>query len=204
MDKIKIETTIKVPGYEGRAIFVSSGSLIQITDIQGTQIADVFALSRDNPSEYLSTAETRSVTWKLFPKVGDCFFTNLRRPILKFIEDYSPGIHDMLFSPCDQPMFEELGFKGEHPNCRNNYLKALDELGINQTVVPDPVNIFQNTPISASGSLLSEVTPTKPGDYVLFRAEMDIILVLTACSVDIGLNEPNGGKSTPIQIEIFN
>jgi len=109
----------------------------------------------------------------------------------------------MLFSPCDQPMFEELGFEGAHPNCRDNYLQAVAKQDVHRTAVPDPVNIFQNTPISADGSLLSEVTPTRPGDYVCFRAEMDVIFALTACSIDIGLNEPNGGKSTPLQIEIL-
>ena len=176
-----------------------SGALIRITDLHGTQIGDVFALSRDDAVEYLSTVETRSVTWKLFPRVGDCFYTNFRHPILKFVEDRSRGIHDMPFSPCDQPMFE-----GAHPNCRDNYLQAVAELGVHRDMVLDPVNIFQNTPISTSGSLLSNVTPTKPGDYVCFRAEMDVIFALTACSVDIGLNEPNGSKSTSLQIEILN
>ncbi len=197
------ETTIEVPGYEGRALHVANGAVIRVTDLRGTQIGDVFALSSDDPAEYLSPAETRSVTWKLFPGVGECFYTNRRRSILKFVEDRSPGIHDMLFSPCDQPMFEELGFVGRHRNCRDNFLEALAALGVHADVVPDPVNLFQNTPIGANGLLASEVAPTRPGDFVCFRAEMDLIFVLTACSVDIGLNQPNGGESTPLQIEIL-
>ena len=192
MTDIRVQAEVEVPGYEGRAICVSAGALIRVTDVCGTQIGDVFVLNRHAPDERLSTAETRSVTWKLFPEIGECFYTNLRRPILKFIEDGSPGIHDMLFSPCDQPMFEELGFEGSHPNCRDNYLTALRELGVDSASVPDPVNIFQNTPLDARGALSSRVTPTKPGDYVCFLAEMDLIFVLTACSVDIGLNLPNG------------
>ena len=196
-------SSIEVPGYEGRAVCVCAGELIRVTDVRGTQIGDVFALSESNPEEYLSTAETRSVTWRLFPEVGGRFYTNLRRPILKFVEDHSPGIHDMLFSACDQPMFEELGFVGAHANCRDNYLNAVAELGAPLNVVPDPVNIFQNTPLDSEGRLSSEVTPSKPGDYICFRAEMDLIFVLTACSVDIGINLPNGGRSTPLRIEIL-
>ena len=196
--------SIVVPGYEGRAVRVGAGEVIRVTDIEGTQIGDMFALSASHPGEeYLSTAETRSVTWRLFPKVGERFYTNLRRPILTFVEDRSPGIHDMLFSACDQPMFEELGVVGPHANCRDNFLSAVAELGVSMAVVPDPVNIFQNTPVDALGGLSSEVTPSKPGDHVCFRAEMDLIFVLTACSVDIGLNLPNGGRSTPLRIDIL-
>ena len=194
--------TIEVPGYQGRAVNVPTDALIRVTDMCGTQIGDMFALNRHMPDERLSTAETRSVTWKLFPAVGEYFYTNRRCPILKFVEDNSPGIHDMLFSPCDQPMFEELGYVGHHPNCRDNYLNVISQFGIDDGVVPDPVNLFQNTPLDGAGLLSSEVTATKPGDYVCFRAEMDLIFVLTACSVDLGLNLPNGEKSTPLRIDV--
>ena len=157
--------SIEVPGYEGRALCVSTGELIRVTDVRGTQIGDVFALSERNPEEHLSAAETRSVTWRLFPRVGESFYTNLRRPILKFVEDRSPGIHDMLFSACDQPMFEELGFVGAHANCRDNYLNAVAEFGVSLNVVPDPVNIFQNTPLDSEGRLSSEVIPDQLNDH---------------------------------------
>lgn len=196
------ETKIEVPGYSGLAVGVKRGSLVRVTDICGAQIGDLFALSEANHLEYLSAAVTRAVIWRLFPRVGESFYTNLRRPILSFLEDTSPGIHDMLFAPCDQLLFEELGYKGAHPNCRDNYLSAVAKAGVKHTVVPDPVNIFENTPARSDGTLVANLTPTKPGDYVTFRAEMDILFVLTACSCDIGLNNINGGKSTPLQIEI--
>jgi uncharacterized protein len=202
MNQYKFETKLEVPGYSGRAVPVNRGSLIRVTDICGKQIGDLFALSEENHLEYLSAAVTRAVTWRLFPTIGQCFYTNLRRPILTFLEDTSPGIHDMLFAPCDQLLFEDLGFRGPHANCRDNYLDAIAKAGVQHTIVPDPVNIFENTPARSDGTLVAEVTPTKPGDYVTFRAEMSILLVLTACSCDIGLNNIIGGKSTPLQIEI--
>ena len=203
MSELTAVSRVEVPGYEGRAVKVSAGVFIRVTDVCGTQIGDVFALNEHAPDERLSPAETRSVTWKMFPAIGERFYTNRRRPILELVEDGSPGIHDMLFSPCDQPMFEELGVNGPHPNCHDNYLAAVAELGIDDGGVPDPVNIFQNTPLGGGGVLASELTPTKAGDYICFRAEMDLIFVLTACSVDIGLNLPNGEKSTPLLIELL-
>jgi uncharacterized protein YcgI (DUF1989 family) len=57
----------------------------------------------------------------------------------------------------------------------------------------------------ANGDYIAGRTPSKPGDYVEFRAEMDLIVVLTACSADITFDgvEPIGGKSTPLTIEIY-
>jgi uncharacterized protein YcgI (DUF1989 family) len=200
---VDIETIVEVPGYSGRFVVVERGGRIRITDVCGTQIGDLFALARENDHEFLSASVTRSVTWRMFPAIGQSFYSTLRRPILTLLEDHSPGIHDMLFSPCDQPMYEELGVKGPHANCRDNYLAAAREAGVRHTFVPDPVNLFQNTPSDGNAGLMSKVTPTKAGDHVVLRAEQDIVLILTACSVDIGLNQPNGGKSTPLRIEVF-
>src|SRR5262245_4857241 len=102
---------VTVPGYSGGFVSVGQGCLVRITDVCGMQIGDLFALSNENHLEYLSASVTRAVTWRTFPEVGQSFYTNLRRPILRFIEDHSPGIHDMLFAPCDQLLFEELGYK---------------------------------------------------------------------------------------------
>ena len=203
MRNSRVETIVEVPGYSGRFVFVKRGALIRITDVCGTQIGDLFAISREDDFEFLSASVTRSVTWRLFPQVGQSFYTTARRPILTFLEDHSPGIHDMLFAPCDQGLYEEVGWKGPHPNCRDNYLTAAREAGIKHSFVPDPVNIFQNTPPQLDGVLVSEVTPTKAGDYLVLRADLDLILILTACSVDIGLNQPNGPKSTPLRIEVL-
>ena len=203
MNEPILEATVEVPGYSGRAVFVKRGRLIRVTDVLGSQIGDLFALSTEDHFEFLSTSVTRAVVWKLFPDVGECFYTTLRRPILTFVEDNSPGIHDMLFAPCDRVLFEMLGCEGYHPNCRDNYLKAAADIGVRHSVVPDPVNIFENTPPRSDGRLIAGAMPTKAGDHLVFRAEMDLIFVLTACSCDIGMNDINGGKSTPLRIDLL-
>jgi len=200
---LAVETSVEVPGYAGRAVPVQKGRLIRVTDVEGKQIGDLFALSAEDHFEYLSAAVTRAVVWKLFPAVGEQFWSTLRRPILSFLEDNSPGIHDMLFAPCDRVLFEMLGCKHYHPNCRDNYLAAASGAGVRHQVVPDPVNIFENTPPRSDGRLDAGVMPTKAGDNLLFRAEMDLVFVLTACSCDIGMNDINGGKSTPLRIEVL-
>lgn len=196
-------TTVDVPGYHGRAVRVPAGARIRVTDLEGSQIGDMFAISAEDRFEFLSPAQTRNYVKRLFPAVGDPFQTNRHRPILTFLEDRSAGPHDMLFAPCDQKMYEEEGFEGPHRSCRSNFLEATREIGLEMEVVPDPVNLFQNTPAQVDGSLALYETRSKPGDSVSFRAEMDLVFVLTACSADVGAINVNGGRSTPLRIEVF-
>jgi uncharacterized protein YcgI (DUF1989 family) len=57
----------------------------------------------------------------------------------------------------------------------------------------------------ANGDFEVGVTLSQAGDYVEFKTEMDIILVITACSVDLEVEgvQALGGKSTPLQIQIL-
>ncbi len=196
-------TTLVVEGYRGGAVAVDAGARVRITDVEGSQIGDMFAIACDDHFEMLSPSNTRAINWSLFPKLGEPFYSNRARPILTYWQDDSPGIHDMFFSPCDLAVFERLGVEGYHPNCHDNYLKAAAEIGISHNAVPDPVNLFQNTPASSEGLILPRPVPTKAGDSVTFRAELDIFIVLAACSVDQGFEGITGSTSTPLKIELF-
>lgn len=196
-------TTVEVPGYHGKALRVPAGARIRVTDLEGAQIGDMFAISQTDRFEYLSPAQTRNYVRRLFPTPGEPFHTNRHRPILTLLADDSPGPHDMLFAPCDQKMYEEVGFEGPHRSCRSNFCEATREIGLEMEVVPDPVNLFQNTPVQPDGSLALYETQTRAGDSITFRAEIDLVFVLTACSADVGEISVNGGKSTPLRIEVF-
>jgi uncharacterized protein YcgI (DUF1989 family) len=181
---------------------VDAGLTIRVTDVEGCQIGDLFAMCREDPSEHLCTARTRALTQRLFPAVGQQFFTNLYRPILSFLADHSPGIHDTLYASCDPGLHYLLGATAEHPNCHQNFLSAAQDLGLDLGEVPGPVNLFQNTPIHPDGTLGAEAAPSEPGDYVELRVELDTYIILTACSVDTGV-DINGGRSTPLLLEVL-
>lgn len=192
-------TTVEVPGYSGGHARVDSEQYIRITDIEGGQIGDLFAISAEDHEEFLSPSVTRLYNLTLFPRIGQSFFSNKDRPILLFVEDHSPGHHDMLMASCNKIMFEALGLE-DHPNCRDNYFKAAAEAGVKHTMKPDPANLFQNTPTMPDGSILAGVTMSQAGDYVVLQAKMDIILILTACSTEL----INQCKSSPLRIEVLN
>lgn len=191
---------IEVPPQSGRGFRLGAGDQLRIVDVEGTQVADLFACAADDPDVWLSTAHTRGGLWRLFPKPGEAFLSNHFQPLLWFDRDDSPGPHDMFFSACSPAMYAALGHEGPHPSCQGNFFAAAAELGWEPEVEPDPVNIFQNTPVSADGKLTSLPALSEPGDSVTLRAEIDLLVVVTACSMD--LKPINGERCTGLRLEI--
>jgi len=192
---------VQVPGYEGRGLAVKQGATVRITDMEGCQVGDLFAISQEDTEEYLCSSRTRGINRRLFPKVGEQFVTNRWQPILTFLSDTSPGVHDTLIAACDSGLYEQLGAE-DHPNCHDNFLKVVETLALDFDFVPGPVNLFQNTPVGPEGEITLGGTLSKAGDYVEFKTEIPIYLILTACSYDMD-EVFIGGKSTPLLIEVF-
>ncbi len=194
-------TRIDVPALEGRGVRVSAGQRFRVIDVEGGQVADTFAFVADDVSEFHSAEHTRVHVSRLFPRPGEHFVTNRRRPILVLEEDASPGIHDMLCAACDPWRYEGLGVEGWHASCRENLERAMAELGHEGVEIPQPINLFMNIPVREGGELGWEPAPTKPGDHVVLRAAMDLILVVSACPQDIvPINDKN---PTPVAIELL-
>lgn len=191
---------VDIPAQSGGAVEVRAGQTIKLIDVDGEQVADVFACSAARRDEWLSTGHTRTRTRRLFPRVGDAFYTRLYRPILTFVEDTSPGAHDMLYPSCEPAMYRRMGADENHPNCRDNFMRAAKALDWAPDVVPDPVNFFQNTPVNAAGELEVKTALSRPGDSVTLRAEMDLVFVATACAQDLA--PINGARCTGLRLEI--
>ncbi|KAF2110047.1 hypothetical protein BDV96DRAFT_584223 [Lophiotrema nucula] len=172
------------------------------------------------PMEYLSLPHTRAASHSLVPEVNDTLLTNLRSPIMTLIEDTSPGAHDTLTAACDATQYATLGADKpeEHGSCAENLVLALKELNekaglkgtkavgadITVNIAPTPLHLFMNAPIAldssaqteGSGAKGAKVTISEPTgkkrSYVRFKAERDIVIVMSACPMEIG--KQNGGK----------
>lgn len=188
-----------IPPQSGRAFRVAKGDTIRIVDPEGQQVADLWAILTEPELDWLSTSQTRDITEQLFPAVGEQFYSVKGQPLLTLVEDGSPGPHDMLYPACNPGLYEHFGLPG-HPNCHDNMLAALAAEGVTLPFVPDPVDLFQNSPPQPDGriSVLASINP--PGGYVTLRAERDLVLVVTACSVDF--HPTNGEACTRIDVEI--
>ena len=188
-----------MPPGQGRAVELRRGQQLRVVDVDGGQVGDVFAFAAHDMGEYLSAPHTRTTTGRLFPRIGEDFVTNRRRPILKLSCDTSPGLHDMLVAACDPERYHSLGVT-DHRSCADNLHIALAELGLTSTLVPQPVNVFMNIPVSPNGDLKWLPAPTRPGDSSTFTAAMDCVVVLSACPMD--LNPINGERPTALALDI--
>jgi hypothetical protein len=176
---------IHIPAREGRGIELAQGGRFQVVDIDGRQCADLFAFTKADADEYHSAEHTRVHNNRLFPRPGEHFVTNQRRPILYFESDDTPGKHDMLVAACDPTRFQGLGVDGWHASCQENLVAAMRSLGVPRIEIPQPINLFTNIPVDQEGSLAWEPALTKAGDSVTFRVELDAYIVVSACPQDV-------------------
>jgi uncharacterized protein YcgI (DUF1989 family) len=174
-----------IPARKGKAAFVEIGQQLRVINTYGQQVIDTWAFSRADLTEFMSMEHSRTALGSIMAKAGDSMVTNRRRPILRVVEDTSPGIHDTLLAACDRYRYQLLGCATYHDNCTDNLAAALAELGLTPPETPSPWNLFMNIPVTADGSLTFEAPVARPGDYLLLRAEMDCVIAFSACPQDI-------------------
>ena len=198
---------VAIQARKGKAALVSAGEQIKVINTHGQQVIDTWAFNRQSlpestsleftSPEFMSMEPTRTALASIMPGVGQTLVTNQRRPILTVVEDTSPGIHDTLLAACDRYRYQLLGSVGYHDNCTDNLAAALAELGLAPPETPSPWNLFMNIPVGEDGSLTFEPPRSKPGDYIILRAEMDIVVAFSACPQDVV--PINGVACTPTE-----
>jgi uncharacterized protein YcgI (DUF1989 family) len=167
----------------GAAFIVHKGDLFGVVDIEGKQVADLVAFNRSNKKEKLSTAATIDNNASIFLRQGNCIFSNLYHAMLTVVED-TVGRHDLLYPACSPDMYRyQYGITESHRSCLENLAAALRSHSIRIEEIPGPVNIFMNTRVSEDGTIQVEEPLSKAGDHITFKAEMDIIVAVSACPV---------------------
>lgn len=177
---------IHIPARTGTAFRVDAGAEIEIVDLQGQQPADFWAYYENDLGEYLSAPHTRIANMKLMPGVGDAFFSNRRRPMIRIVDDPVP-VHDFLSAACDPWRYEELGQRGWHGSCQENLELAMKRAGYGDVVCPQPFNIWTNFHLHPDGRFEIMRPATKAGDHIVVRAEMPCVIAVSACPQDITL-----------------
>ena len=101
-----------------------------------------------------------------------------------------------------------LGVKEYHRSCTDNLHEGLKELGLTAPEVPSPVNLWMNIPWTEDprpcGSLDFVAPVSKPGDYIVMRAEMDCIVAFSACPQVISQHQsPHVAPCTRVAARAF-
>lgn len=177
--------TITVPGGQGRAVQVSRGDRVHVVNTGGRQVVDTWALALPEGRQHMSMAHSRTAIGRVNPRTGDTLVDDNRQPILDLVDDTSAGRHDTLLAACDAARYAGLGYQGWHASCADNFKKAVLEAGLFRLDAPDPLNLFQPVDIDGNGALTLGSSTATPGSKVVFEARQDVLLVVSACPMDL-------------------
>jgi len=167
----------------GAGFVVRKGHLFKVVDIEGKQVADLVVFNEANKKEKLSTAVTIDNNSSIFLRQGDSVFSNLYNKMLTVVKD-TVGRHDLLYPACSPDMYRyQYGITEYHPSCLENLHIALNDYSIGIDEIPGPINLFMNTHITHDGIIQVDEPYSKAGDYVSLKAEMDVIVAVSACPV---------------------
>ena len=158
---------------------------------------NTFSLLEEN-GEILSAGHTTDYNGKLFLSTGDILYSSKSNPMFTFVAD-QVGKHFMLYAPCSQEMFaKSYGVQELHPNCYDNLDSNLKDYAIQLSPISIPLNIFMNIDIDPQGEITIHPPASKAGEYIELRAEMDLIVGISACSAGLC----NNFEWTPIEVQI--
>ena len=191
-------TTFEIPPRSGAAFRLQKGQRLRVIDPQGEQVSDLLAFNAADTGEVISSGRTLDYASKIYLSTGDPLYSNRSNVMLRIVED-TVGRHDFLLTPCSKDTFRIIyGDEDPHRGCFGNLAEALAPYGIGPDQIPTAFNVFMNVTIDQDGVLAVEPPKSKAGDHVLFEAEQDLIVALTACSA----LQSNNYAFKPIHYEI--
>ena len=212
---------IVVPPREGRAFDVSAGHFFRIVSIEGPQVGDLNLWNPANLAERFFSGKTRALNathvttgarlWSALPYL---------RPMATITYDTlgwygfdadGAGVHDVIGTRCDPYTNRLLTGADYHHCCHSNLTRALAErtklpLSEAGAHVHDVLNVFMCTGFERSSHrYFMKASPVRPGDYIEFFAEIDLIAALSACpGGDCGAgHSSDGARCHPLKVEIF-
>ena len=188
----------RVAARSGVGIELARGAELRVIDVEGRQVADLFAFARADVSEHLSSGRSLDYNGTLRLTAGHVLYSDRSNPMLTIVRD-DVGVHDFLFAPCSREMFRiQYGIEGEPPNCLENLSNALSAYGVEPSMISTPFNAFMNTLVHEDGRLEVRAPVSAAGDAIVLRAEMDLLVAVSACSA----GNCNDHSFTAIDLEI--
>jgi uncharacterized protein YcgI (DUF1989 family) len=189
----------KLDPQTGTAFELRAGQQLRVVDVEGEQVADLTAFNAADKSEWLSSGRTIDYANRIYMTTNDILYSNRSRPMFTIVAD-EVGRHDFLLTPCSPETFQIIYKNNEaHPSCFHNLATHLAPFGIAPDAIPTTFNIFMNVEVAANGELKILPPRSKAGQSIVLRAEMDLIVGLTACSAEMS----NNYSFKPIAYEIL-
>jgi hypothetical protein len=191
--------TTRIPPRSGTAFELKKGQLLTVFDPEGEQVSDLVAFNAHDRREYLSSGRSIDYAGRMFLSTDDILYSNRSVPMLTIVED-EVGRHDFSLTPCSRETFSIIyGDKDPHHGCQGNLERALAPYGIGPDAIPIAFNVFMHVAVDSDSGEIKVLPPkSKPGEKTVFRAEMDLVVAMTACSA----GQSNNFRYKPIDYRV--
>ena len=189
-----------IPARTARAYTMTRGTVMRVIDSEGKQAADVVAYNLHGLEEALSTEITTVALRTTSPSTGKILYSTEWRPMFTIVGD-TVGTNYLPGAICsDEANIFRYGARGTL-NCRDNLAAALAPWGVTKRQVQGALGAFLNLEYWPDGRTDILEPISKPGDHVELRAEMDLLVAVSACpQVN---NICNGWNPTPLGVVIY-
>ena len=192
-------TVREIEPRSGVAFPLRQGQRLRVIDPRGVQVSDLLAFAAADVREAISNGRTFDYEETIALTTGNRLWSNRSNPMLAIVED-TVGRHDFLLTPCSEATFRHFyPDQPAHRGCFGNLAEALEPYGVEPDMIPCAFNLFMNVAVGPDGRVSVEPPTSRAGDFIVLRAEMDLIVGLTACSAYAS----NGGSFKPIHYEIL-
>jgi hypothetical protein len=205
---MKTIVEVHVPHNTGWSAEMKQGKIIRIT---ATTTVDFVFFKLQNLRERFDQARTKVYNMTLFVSAEHKLMGRNNQHMMTILADgFKEGTHDLQKGMCSGYRFQlakQEGRLGEYyprqiseipdHGCYENLSKALTSYGIIPEDIPSPFNLNQHMKIDgATGKMEHTQVRPRPGNYMDIRAEMDLLVALSACP-----DLPVGGK--PVDVMIY-
>lgn len=213
---------VAVPPREARCFSVPAGQFFRITSVEGPQVGDLNLHHASDVSERFYSGKTRALhgthittgerMWSSFPHLRP--MATITHDSLGWygIDQYGGSVHDVIGTRCDPYTHALLSHGGQyHHCCHSNLTRSLaDHLGVTrrdaEPLVHDVLNVFMCTGFTRdTGQYFMKASPVRPGDFIEFFAEIDLLGNLSACPGGDCSSQHSSDAAAcyPLLVEIF-
>jgi urea carboxylase-associated protein 1 len=178
---------------------VSRGDILTIVDVGGNQSADCLLYNAHDTDERYSVPDTIAWSGNVYVRTGTVLRSNEANPLATVVANEIDR-QDTIGGACGKES-NTLRY-GHHTaaehGCRENFLAEAAKYGMGARDIVSNLNWFMNVPIEADGALGIVDGISGPGKRVAFRAEMDILVLVSNCPQ---MNNPcNDFNPTPLRM----
>jgi urea carboxylase-associated protein 1 len=202
--KRRVVSSVVVPGGAPYDVELKRGQVLRIIDLEGQQGVDFLCFNKDNTEERYNLAHSIKKAATLNLTKGHVLYSDAARPMMTIIED-TCGHNDTIAGCCtEQTNWLFYGKNDSKTSCRANFLGSMKKYGLGRRDLVGNLNFFCIVPVAADMSIPALTfadAPSKAGDFIDLRAEMNLICLISNCPQ---VNNPcSGGNPSPIQVVVW-